>query len=68
MRVAPAESRVEQLEAARNLEEQVQTARRLDRQEAGAFMTYRRPHWRSPGGFAGAAVDVRGHELGVGSC
>jgi hypothetical protein len=43
-RVAPAESRVEQLEAVRNLEEQVQTARRQDRQEAGAFTTYRRPH------------------------
>ncbi|WP_046867196.1 hypothetical protein [Microvirga massiliensis] len=43
-RVAPAESRLERLEAVRNLEEQVQTARRQDRQEAGAFMTYRRPH------------------------
>jgi hypothetical protein len=44
MRVAPAESRLERLEAVRDLEEQVQTARRQDRQEAGAFMTYRRPH------------------------
>jgi hypothetical protein len=43
-RVAPAESRLERLEAVRDLEEQVQTARRQDRQEAGAFMTYRRPH------------------------
>jgi hypothetical protein len=43
-RVAPAESRLERLEAVRNLEEQVQTARHQDRQEAGAFMTYRRPH------------------------
>jgi hypothetical protein len=43
-RVAPAESRFERLEAVRDLEEQVQTARRQDRQEAGAFMTYRRPH------------------------
>ena len=44
MRVAPTEPRVEQLEAVRKLGEQVQTARRQDRQEAGAFMTHRRPH------------------------
>jgi hypothetical protein len=43
-RVAPTESSVEQLEAVLNVEEQVQSAWRQDQQEAGAFMTYRRPH------------------------